>query len=116
MTRKQLIAKMVETKIRMKKAEMQYKAFQEEFLEEYGDEKITTPKGVFTKQERKSYVCINKTKLIKLLGLPAYKEHSTISKSGIEKTIGSAGFAKSLKEKCMKLSKVSKYYVFKEKK
>lgn len=68
--------------------------------------------GKFKASKKETYKVMDKCNLVKLMGVACYKEHSTISKTGIIKGIGTKGFDKALKKEFVELTKTSHFYKF----
>ena len=72
--------------------------------------------GTFTKQTREFYGVLDKCALVKEMTFKVYKEHSTISKTGIIKAIGEKGFNSMEEKGVVAVSSTSEFFVFKKKK
>ena len=109
---RRMFEEMAKIKMQMKELEETYKKFQEiAFDQNLGDYEVEA--GKFKTSKRDNWTVADKCAVVKLMGLESYKEHSTISKTGIEKGIGKKGFTKLNKDGAVALSSTSHFYVFK---
>jgi hypothetical protein len=113
--RKELFKKMEDLKLKEKAIKEEYKELEEKALG-YGDNVVKTEHGKFTYSSRTTYECTDKCGIVKLMGVNTYKEHSSISKTGVIKGIGEKGFEKAIEKGLMKVKKISTFYTFKENK
>lgn len=106
--------KMGRLKGRMKKLEAEYKDLEADMVNDF-NQKHKNSLGSFTPTKRDSYE-MDKCAIAKLMGMASYKEHSTISKTGIEKGIGAKGYDKLVATGAVAVCDTNYYYVFRPKK
>lgn len=114
MEQDELYWEMGRLKTEMKELEERYKELQEHAISEYGLDSVQTEFGTLKLSARENWSVVDKTGIIALMGLPSYKEHSSISKTGITKGIGKKGFEQAVAKKLVSLSSVSEYYQLKK--
>ena len=103
--------KMAKLKIKMKKLEKQYKDLEINAINK-SFQKYKHKLGTFHPVTRENYTMDN-CAVAKEIGLKLYKQYSSISKTGIEKAVGSKGFEKLLKNEAVMQNDSSYYYMFK---
>ncbi len=87
--------KLEELKLAQTATETAYKEFEKVLLGRYPEEKkFATEGGTFSRSQRENWEVVDKCGVVSEMGIQCYKEHSTISKSGIIKGIGEKGFEK----------------------
>lgn len=113
---KDLFDEMADNKIAMKTLEEGYKVLEKKAWKLLKDDSYTHPKGVFRKNTRTYYGVNDKCALVKEMTFKIYKEHSSISKSGIIKAIGEKGFRKMEEQGVVGVTTIAEFFTFKQKK
>ena len=75
--------------------------------------KYTTEFGKLFFGKRDTWVCKDKTAVIKKMGIATYKQHSSITKTGVEGGIGSKGFEELVESGAFEITKTSEYITLK---
>ncbi len=113
---KDLFEEMAEAKISIKTKEEKYKEMEKKAWDLLKVKSYEHPMGKFTKNIREYYGVYDKCALVKEMTFKVYKEHSTISKSGIVKAIGEKGFDKMKEQGVVGVNSTAEFFVFKQKK
>lgn len=102
---------MAKLKIQIKELDKKYKEFEDICFEE-GLSDYECVLGKFKDSKRETWKAVDKCNLVKEMTVEVYKEHSTISKTGIINGIGTKGFNKMVKKGYVGLQKTSRFYRF----